>query len=218
MRCVGRSAKGLSGEAVMVEAAEIVKMQREMVARWHQQPIDNPYSGFLEIACQQHAFNYLLWHEEDIARSPDVGDARIAQVKRAIDRYNQQRNDWIEKLDVAIDEQLRSMGVTAPPDARQNTETPGSAIDRLSIISLRIFHMDEQLQRTDATPDHLESVHRKLAICLIQQDDLATALGQLLDDLQAGRKRHRLYRQFKMYNDPTLNPYLYRAQSRPATA
>ena len=80
----------------MVEAAEIVKMQREMVARWHQQPIDNPYSGFLEIACQQHAFNYLLWHEEDIARSPDVGDARIAQVKRAIDRYNQQRNDWIE--------------------------------------------------------------------------------------------------------------------------
>jgi hypothetical protein len=202
----------------MVEVTEIVKMQREMVERWHQLPVDNPYSGFLEIACQQHAFNFLLWHEEDIARSPDVGDVRVAQVKRAIDRYNQQRNDWIEKLDVAIDEQLRTLGVTAPPDARQNTETPGSAIDRLSIISLRIYHMEEQLQRTDATPEHFESVRHKLAVCLIQQDDLANSLVELLDDLRAGRKRHRLYRQFKMYNDPTLNPYLYRAKAQPASA
>ena len=200
----------------MIDVSLVTRMQRDTVVRWHGEPVDNPYQGFLEIACQQHAFNFLLWHEEDVARSPDVGDARIAQVKRAIDRYNQQRNDWIEKLDVAIDERLREAGVVAASDASQNTETPGSAFDRLSIIALRIYHLEEQTQRVDATPEHVESVHQKLAVCLIQQDDLATALAELLDDLQAGRKRHRLYRQFKMYNDPTLNPYLYQARQRTA--
>lgn len=198
----------------MFDVALVTRMQRDTVVRWHGEPVDNPYEGFLQTACQQHAFNFLLWHEEDVARSPDVGDARIAQVKRAIDRYNQQRNDWIEKLDVAIDERLRETGVVVASDARQNTETPGSAIDRLSIMALRIYHLEEQTQRPDATPEHVESVQRKLAVCLIQQDDLATALDELLDDLQAGRKRHRLYRQFKMYNDPALNPYLYQARQR----
>ncbi|MFO0868485.1 MAG: DUF4254 domain-containing protein [Pirellulales bacterium] len=198
----------------MIDVSQITRMHRETVERWHREPVDNPYSGLLQIACQQHSFNFLLWHEEDIARSPDVGDERIAQVKRAIDRYNQQRNDWIEKLDVAIDEHLKATGVVAAADARQNTETPGSAIDRLSIIALRIYHLEEQTQRTDATPEHIESVSRKLAVCLIQHDDLAQGLRELLDDLQAGRKRHRLYRQFKMYNDPALNPYLYQARQR----
>ena len=190
------------------DVSEITRMQREMVVRWHAQPVDQPYDGLLAVACQQHAFNFLLWHEEDIARSPDVGDARIAQVKRAIDRYNQQRNDWIEKLDDWITERLAEAGVEAP-DAPQNTETPGSAIDRLSIMALRMFHLDEQTQRTDATPQHIESVRRKLAICQVQHHDLSTSLAQLVDDIYAGRKRHRTYRQFKMYNDPTLNPYLY---------
>ncbi|MFO0818708.1 MAG: DUF4254 domain-containing protein [Pirellulales bacterium] len=198
----------------MIDVPQITQMHRETVVRWHSTPVDNPYQGLLETACQQHAFNFLLWHEEDIARSPDVGDARIAQVKRAIDRYNQQRNDWIEKLDLAIDELLKAAGVVPAADARQNTETPGSAIDRLSIIALRIYHLEEQVRREDATPQHVESVQGKLAVCLIQQDDLARSLAELLDDLQAGRKRHRLYRQFKMYNDPTLNPYLYQARQR----
>lgn len=201
----------------MIDVRQITDMQRETVARWHSQEIDQPHDGFLGIACQQHSFNYLLWHEEDIARSPDVGDARIAQVKRAIDRYNQQRNDWIEKLDDAITDLVQQRGVAAAAGARLNTETPGSVIDRLSILALRIYHLDEQLQRTDATPQHLEAVQRKLAVCLAQHDDLTTSLAELLEDIFAGRKRHRTYRQFKMYNDPTLNPYLYQAQQRRAS-
>ena len=201
----------------MIDVRQITDMHRETVARWHAQEIDNPHDGFLGIACQQHSFNYQLWHEEDIARSPDVGDARIAQVKRAIDRFNQQRNDWIEKLDDAITDLLQQRGVTAADGARLNTETPGSVIDRLSILALRIYHLDEQLQRTDATPQHIEAVQRKLAVCLAQHDDLSTSLAELLEDIFAGRKRHRTYRQFKMYNDPTLNPYLYQAQQRRAS-
>src|SRR4051812_49831615 len=121
---------------------EILVMHRETVVRWHQQQApDNRYHELLGVACQQHQFNYLLWHEEDIARSPDVGDARIAQVKRAIDSYNQQRNDAIEKIDDFLLQELHGRGVRPEPEARWNSETPGSVIDRLSILSLRIYHM-----------------------------------------------------------------------------
>ncbi len=106
---------------------QITEMHRDTVARWHEQPPDNPYDGLLATACQQHQFNFLLWHEEDIARSPDVSDRRIAAVKRSIDRYNQQRNDWIEKIDEALLQLLAAEGVLARADARLNTETPGSA-------------------------------------------------------------------------------------------
>ena len=121
-------------------------------------PPDNPYDGLLGTVCQQHQFNFLLWHEEDIARSPDVTDARIAAVKRAIDRYNQQRNDWIEKIDEALIDLLATEGVLPRAGARLNTETPGSAIDRLSIMSLRIYHFEEQLTRDDADDKHRANV------------------------------------------------------------
>jgi hypothetical protein len=173
--------------------------------------VDNPYEGVLGLACQQHAFNFLLWHQEDIARSPDVGDARIAEVKRAIDRYNQQRNDWIEKIDDWLTEQLAVRGIAPSSGLPMNTETPGSVVDRLSIIAIRIYHLDEQTQRTDASADHLDKVRHKLAVCRLQRDELAGALEQLLADIAGGRKRHRTYRQMKMYNDPTLNPYLYKS-------
>src|SRR5688572_33400606 len=115
---------------------QITTLHREAVIRWHDGPLDNPHEDLLGVVCQQHQFNYLLWHEEDIARSPDVPDMRIAAVKRAIDRYNQQRNDWIEKIDESLVQALAAESVLPRRDARLNTETPGSAIDRLSIMAL----------------------------------------------------------------------------------
>ncbi len=193
---------------------KITALHRDTVARWHQAEPDNPYADFLGVVCQQHQYNYLLWHEEDIARSPDVSDARIAMVKRAIDGYNQQRNDWIERLDEALIEQLADAGARPLPTARLNTETPGSAIDRLSIMALRIYHFDEQLDRTDADETHLDRVQQRLDRCRVQHADLTQSLTELLADLVAGRKTLKVYRQMKMYNDPTLNPYLYRRQQK----
>lgn len=207
----------------MLPIQTIVDLQTETVARWHQQPLDNPFpansnDALLHTICQQHQFNYLLWHEEDIARSRDVSDAEIARVKRAIDGYNQQRNDWIEKVDDLITQMLEQQHIVADAHAPMNTETPGSTIDRLSILSLRIFHLREQLERDDIDAEHTKSVQQKIAICLLQQSELATALQQLVDAIFAGQKRHRTYRQLKMYNDPSLNPYLYRAKAKNSQA
>ena len=196
--------------------AEITALQHEAVARWHVAPVDNPYEGLHEVACQQHQFNFLLWHEEDIARSFEVSDSRIAAVKRAIDGYNQQRNDAIERIDETLLNMLTSAGVLAEADARLNTETPGSAIDRLSILSLRIYHLDEQLDRDDVDHAHRERVAERLSRCHVQHADLSQSLAELLGDVCRGRKLLKVYRQMKMYNDPSLNPYLYRTPKRPA--
>jgi hypothetical protein len=197
----------------LVEA--IMVLHRETVVQWHALDApDNPYEGLLGVVCKQHQFNYLLWHEEDIARSRDVSDAQIATVKRSIDGYNQQRNDWIERIDETLCHELAQRAVQTLDSAALNTETPGSAIDRLSIMALRVYHMNEQLERADASAEHRARVGEKLDLCRQQQNDLSTSLAQLIDDIFAGRKRLKLYRQMKMYNDPTLNPYLYQAGAK----
>lgn len=193
----------------MILSKDVLKLHDETVARWHSEPISNPYEDALHLVCKQHTFNFQLWHEEDIARSREVSDAKIAEVKRNIDGFNQQRNDHIEKLDDWITGWLLAEGFTSAEDAPINSETPGSIIDRMSIASLRIYHLIEQTERTDVDKEHLASVQQKIARCYEQRADLATALTQLLADIQGGRKQHKTYRQFKMYNDPTLNPYLY---------
>jgi len=201
---------------MQISVDEVTSMQEECVERWHLEPISNAYSvngvseSLLAIACQQHQFNYQLWHEEDIARSRDVSDAQIATVKRNIDGFNQSRNDWIERIDDWITADLAQLKMTTRDGARLNTETPGSAMDRLSIMSLRIFHLVEQLSREDVDESHFEKVNQRLAICRLQRQDLSESLKELLEDIYAGTKRHRTYRQMKMYNDPTLNPYLYK--------
>ena len=197
---------------------EITTLHQQTVARWHQEEITNPYDqqSWQALVCQQHTFNYLLWHEEDLARSTAAPDSQIATVKRAIDGYNQQRNDWIERIDDWLVQELANRETSVAPGAPLNTETPGSAIDRLSIMSLRIYHMQEQLERRDSNPEHQERVLSKLHLCHEQHRDLASSLAALLADIGCGQKRLKLYRQMKMYNDPTLNPVLYSQQTRKA--
>jgi hypothetical protein len=199
----------------MIDVQTILDLHETTVARWHKQDILNPHTDFLQLVCLQHEQNYRLWHQEDIARSPDVSDAELAEVKRAIDKLNQRRNDLIERLDDALLAELSASGVQPQSDARLNTETPGSVIDRLSILALRLYHMEEQARRADATDEHRAKVKAKLEVLREQRRDLASSLGQLLADIFAGRKLLKIYHQFKMYNDPSLNPYLYNAK-RPA--
>jgi cell division protein FtsB len=199
-----------------IDVREITQLHAETVQRWHEKEIDNPYEGLLGVVCWQHQQNFRLWHQEDIARSPDVNDSDLADVKRNIDKLNQQRNDLIEQVDDFLLGEIAARKLAPWKSARLNTETPGSVIDKLSILSLRIFHMEEQVFRTDATEEHRAKVKAKLEILHEQHHDMSNSLSELLEDIFTGRKRLKIYRQFKMYNDPTLNPYLYNSRRRGA--
>ncbi len=153
-----------------------------------------------------HRCNIRLWAAEDQARRRDMPDAYIVQCKREIDRHNQQRNDAVERLDEALLQSLA--GVTVARTARLHSETPGAIIDRLSILSLKIFHMGRQARRTDAGTEHLAACTTKLQRLIAQRVDLAACLAQLWNECQCGDAYFKLYRQFKMYNDPALNPWL----------
>jgi hypothetical protein len=154
-----------------------------------------------------HRYNTLLWEEEDQARRLDVDAAAIAANKRAIDGYNQNRQNAIERIDELLLERLADVRPAAA--ARQNSETAGSIVDRLSILSLKIFHMHRQTERTDADPAHIETCRSKLMVLRQQRVDLQSCLDRLLTEATRGEAYFKVYRQYKMYNDPTLNPYLY---------
>jgi len=199
-----------------VAIGEIDALLADLVARWHEVEPAHSETELRGRICELHRFNFLLWHEEDIARSPDVTDARIAEVKRAIDRYNQSRNDAIEKVDDWLVAELGRRGVAPPAGAPSATETPGAAIDRLSILELRRFHMREQIDRADATAEHREKAAARMAVLDMQRSHLVEALGRLVDEIFAGQRPLRVFRQMKMYNDPSMNPYLYKAGNRTA--
>jgi len=153
---------------------------------------------------RQHLVNTRLWHEEDEARRTDVPDGTIAGSKRRIDRLNQERNDLVERMDETLAGRLPAADSGAP----LHSETPGAIVDRLSVLALKEYHMEEESRREDADGAHREACARRLAILREQRADLAGCLTDLLDELAAGRRRFRLYRQFKMYNDPATNPAL----------
>ncbi|HAC91554.1 MAG TPA: hypothetical protein DCF63_13135 [Planctomycetaceae bacterium] len=197
----------------MLDVDTILLLHSSTTQQWHLQPIDNHYSLPYDLICQQHAFNFQLWHQEDRARDPNATDTEIAHVKRAIDRLNQSRNDTIEKIDDWLSDRLAEQSIEILPTARQNTETVGSVIDRLSILALRIYHYDQQLHRTDTDQPHQLMVQQRITVCHQQLKDLSGSLRELLTDIHLGRVRHRTYRQLKMYNDSSLNPYLYKGNT-----
>jgi hypothetical protein len=164
------------------------------------------------VACN-HLYNALLWREEDKARRTDVTAEHIANGKRLIDQYNQARSDAIEALDESL---LAALGRTDFPfGARLHSETPGAMIDRLSVLSLKLFHMRAQAERRGARSDHIALCRNKFDRLTMQRNDLCGCLDSLLQDAVAGRAYFKVYRQFKMYNDPSLNPYLYGGHSAP---
>jgi len=177
-------------------------------------PVDAPapaQTGVWQWIEANHRCNNLLWDEEDQARRRDVPDSAITANKRAIDGYNQRRNDAVECIDEALLVALAAArGAAAPAAAaRLNSETAGAMIDRLSILALKVRAMRAQTERTDAAPDHVETCRQKLARLREQRADLAGCLDALFADALAGRAYFKVYRQFKMYNDPAMNPYLY---------
>ena len=147
------------------------------------------------------------WHLEDIIRDPAIVPTQALMIKRRIDRSNQDRTDMVERIDHYFMELFSK--IDPLPQAGINTETPAWAIDRLSILALKIYHMGVEATRTDATEEHKEKCTHKLNVLLEQRIDLSTAIDALLDDLEKGRKYMKLYKQMKMYNDPNLNPVLY---------
>ncbi|MES1216321.1 MAG: DUF4254 domain-containing protein [Bacteroidota bacterium] len=148
------------------------------------------------------------WHLEDIIRDPAIDPVNALQIKRRIDKSNQDRTDLVEVIDNIIFRDMES--VIPKENAGINTETPGWAIDRLSILALKIYHMHEEANRNDADEAHLLSCRKKLNVLLEQKTDMLTSIDELLKDLSAGRKKMKLYKQMKMYNDPALNPVLYK--------
>ena len=150
----------------------------------------------------------MQWHFEDIIRDPEIDPVEALALKRRIDKSNQDRTDLVEQIDSYFRELYKEVKVDA--DARINTESPAWAVDRLSILALKIYHMKEQAERTDATPEHVVKCKAKLSVLLEQQKDLSTAIDQLLEDIAAGRKYMKVYRQMKMYNDVDTNPVLYK--------
>ena len=190
---------------------------RQVIKDYHvkdhvDQPIGNPYEiGTIAYYLYAKAWiDTVQWHLEDLIRDPQIDPVRALQLKRRIDKSNQDRTDMVEMIDSYFLTIYRN--VMPLTDATINTESPAWAIDRLCILALKIYHMQEQVDRADASADHIETCRKKLSVLLEQQEDLSTAIDQLLADIEAGRKYMKVYKQMKMYNDPSTNPVLYKSK------
>lgn len=193
----------------MLSAAGIVALHDQRTRDWHGTPEERPAAGaWLQAVEFQHRANFDLWHIEDEARAPGASDAQIANVKRRIDRTNQRRNDLAEELDRMLLRELEGRGLPNE-NAPLHSESPGLIIDRLSILALKIYHTREEAQRADAPPGHAQRNLERLAILEAQRADLAACLDALWQQTLAGARQFKLYRQLKMYNDPSLNPSVY---------
>jgi hypothetical protein len=189
----------------LLDIAEIVRQQAAWTAQWHDATTP-PRTGAPWPAIEQnHRMNFDLWHEEDIARRDDLGSDRIREAKRVIDRCNQTRNDAVEQIDVWLLSQLPPANLASP----QHSETPGMIIDRLSILSLKLYHMRIEAARETVSEEHRTKCRNKALILEEQTRDLEKSMADLLAAFGNGSRHFKLYRQFKMYNDASLNPQLY---------
>lgn len=172
-------------------------------------PISNPFesNSFEHLLYLKNHIDTVQWHLEDIVRDPHINPIEGIGLKRRIDKSNQDRTDLVEKIDDYFLEKYKE--VVPATDAKINTESPAWAIDRLSILELKIWHMQEEVNRQEADETHRQKCKAKLNVLLDQQVDLSTSIDQLLSDIEIGKKKMKVYRQMKMYNDPALNPVLY---------
>lgn len=172
-------------------------------------PMENPFeAGSLDaLLYHKNWIDTVQWHLEDIIRNPEIDPVEALAIKRRIDKSNQDRTDMVEYVDSYMLEKYKD--VVVAEDARLNTETPAWAIDRLSILALKIYHMRVETLREDVSDEHRAACQKKLDVLLTQQVDLSRAIEELIEDIEAGRKYMKTYKQMKMYNDPALNPVLY---------
>lgn len=197
-----------------LSAEAIIGLHDRLTGDWHKEAGGPPASAeacdWLGEVARQHRANFDLWHIEDEARAPGATDAALAQVKRHIDRTNQLRNDLAEALDRMLLEWLaaRALPSTSAP---LHSESPGLMIDRLSILALKIYHTREETEREDASTDHIARNQGRLAVLEDQRADLGHCLDKLWHETLSGVRRFKIYRQMKMYNDPSLNPAIYRS-------
>jgi hypothetical protein len=203
----------------MLNALQITQLHDQATLRWHHDepwpdhpPASTPVS-LIELVLAQHRANFDLWHEEDKVREPETGDAAVGAIKHAIDALNQTRNDLMEALDRAL---LAAAG-QQDPAAPLHSESPGLILDRLSILALKIYHTAEESHRASASEAHRQNNLARLALLEEQRSDLAVCLDALWTEVLAGKRRFKLYRQMKMYNDPDLNPlvYAHKAAAKP---
>ena len=190
------------------------KIFEQVIADYHRTdsvdaPVQNPYeSGTIDyLLYEKNWVDAVQWHLEDIIRNPEIDPVEALVIKRRIDRSNQVRTDMVEYIDSYLLDKYKDVEVLA--DAKINTETPAWAIDRLSILALKIYHMAQEVSREDASDEHRAACQKKLDVLLSQRTDLSTAIEELIEDIEAGRKYMKTYKQMKMYNDPALNPVLY---------
>lgn len=185
---------------------EIARLHRNSIENWKKNGLVFEQKHFLALVEENHAFNYQLWHAEDKARRDDKGYEFVYHAKREIDHFNQQRNNRMEAMDAWLYNALQPADSSTCP---VHSETPGMMIDRLSILALKAFHMDLQIKRTEVNEAHRQNCQQKWQVIVAQQNQLMACLEQLLREIQQKTRTFRVYHQFKMYNDPTLNPELY---------
>lgn len=192
----------------------LVESLHSATAHWHTHQEEVPGEASLgDLVLRMHRFNFDLWHEEDKARDPRATDVEIAATKRAIDRFNQSRVDTVEK----IDQHLLHLAGQQNNAAPLNSETPGSILDRLSITALKLFHTQEEIERPDAEESHRQRNRDRLLVLEEQQNDLSQCLAELWQEVLRGTRRFKVNRPMKMYNDPSLNPAVYRSQQQNST-